>query len=131
MGKETPRGWGFGGGGTILACMHRLPTGLSTCLVALRSMWRDQKAIERLEDRCRALEGKCEDLERGRKSIELEFTELYDKVSHQMSRMAKRNARAEKEAEPETEIASANSLDGIDPISKSIMLRRGMPGVSK
>jgi len=95
-------------------------------------MWRDKKAIERLEDDLRALKNTVEDLERGRKSLELEFTELYDKVSHQMSRMAKRYARAEKEnPTEETEIASANSLDGIDPVSRSIMLRRGIPGVSK
>jgi len=87
-------------------------------------MWRDKKAVERLEDDLRALKNNVEDLERGRKSLELEFTELYDKVSHQMSRMAKRYARAEKENPEETEIASANSLDGIDPISRSIMLRR-------
>jgi len=95
-------------------------------------MWRDQKAIERLEDDLRKLKNVVEDLERGRKSLELEFTELYDKVSHQMSRMAKRYARAEKETPiEETDIASANSLDGIDPISRSIMLRRGVPGVHK
>ena len=92
-------------------------------------MFRQQKAIERLEDDLRKLKNTVEDLERGRKSLELEFTELYDKVSHQMSRMAKRHAVAAKETPEETEIASANSLDGIDPISKSIMLRRGMPGV--
>lgn len=95
-------------------------------------MWRDQKAIERLENRCRRLEDKVDDLERGAKKLNLEFTELYDKVSHQMSRMAKRYARAEKETPiEETEIANANSLDGIDPISRSIMLRRGAPGVNK
>jgi len=94
-------------------------------------MWRDQKAIERLEDDLRALKHTVDDLDRARKSLEMEFTELYDKVSHQMSRMAKRQAVASKEPPTEeTEIASANSLDGIDPISKSIMLRRGMGGTS-
>jgi len=90
-------------------------------------MFGDNKAVERLEERIRTLETKCDELQRGRRSLELEFTELYDKVSHQMSRMAKRHAAAAKEAPTEeTEIASANSLDGIDPVSKSIMLRRGM-----
>jgi len=89
------------------------------------------RAHERLEDRIRTLELKCDDLDRGRKNLDLEFTELYDKVRHQMSRMAKRDARAEKlNDEPEPTVAAFDSLDGLDPISKSIMLRRGM-GVPK
>jgi len=92
---------------------------------------RTSKAIDRLEDRIRTLELKCDDLERGRKGLDLEFTELYDKVSHQMSRMAKRYAREQKTVDEETPtLAEFNSLDGLDPISKSIMLRRGM-GVPK
>ena len=92
---------------------------------------RTSKAIDRLEDRIRTLEGKCDDLERGRKGLDLEFTELYDKVRHQMSRMAKRDARAEKSNDEQMPtVAAFNSLDGLDPISKSIMLRRGM-GVPK
>ena len=88
-------------------------------------LWRHQKTIDRLEDRLRSLELKCDDLERAKKGIDMEFTELYDKVSHQMSRMAKRYARAEKTngeelpAEPVSETS-----DGIDPISKSILARR-------
>jgi len=88
-------------------------------------LWRQQKAFDRLEDRLRSLELKCDDLERAKKGINLEFTELYDKVSHQMSRMAKRYARAEKvngeelPGEPVSEIS-----DGIDPISRSILARR-------
>jgi len=92
---------------------------------------RTSKAIDRLEDRIRTLELKCDDLERGRKGLDLEFTELYDKVRHQMSRMAKRDARAQKSNDEQEPTGEAfNSLDGIDPISKSIMLRRGM-GVPK
>jgi len=90
-------------------------------------MWKQQKTIDRLEDRLRSLELKCDDLERAKKSLDLEFTELYDKVSHQMSRMAKRYARAEK-AEPDTtQVDSADSpSDGIDSVSASILRRRGM-----
>jgi len=89
------------------------------------SVWRQQKTLDRLEDRLRSVEMKCDDLERAKKSLDMEFTELYDKVSHQMSRMAKRYARAEKAngeelpTEPDNEIS-----DGIDPISKSILARR-------
>lgn len=88
-------------------------------------VWRQQKELDRLEDRLRSLEIKCDDLERAKKGIDMEFTELYDKVSHQMSRMAKRYARAEKAngeelpSEPDSEIS-----DGVDPISKSILARR-------
>jgi len=88
-------------------------------------VWRQQKTIDRLEDRLRSLEIKCDDLERAKKGLDMEFTELYDKVSHQMSRMAKRYSRAEKSGELETESAPNNETsDGVDPISRSIMMRR-------
>jgi len=85
-----------------------------------------------LLDRLRAIETAVEDLQRGRKALDLEFTELYDKVSHQMSRMAKRYSAAAKinGAEPTLE-AEPGPLDHLDPISRSIMLRRGGAGVSK
>jgi len=88
-------------------------------------VFRQQRALDRLEDRLRSLELKCDDLDRAKKSINLEFTELYDKVSHQMSRMAKRYSRAEKEngGEPPLDTETHPS-DGLDPISRSIMLRR-------
>ena len=88
-------------------------------------LFRQQKTIDRLEDRLRSLEIKCDDLERAKKSLDMEFTELYDKVSHQMSRMAKRYSRAEKTAATDTEEQAGNSHgDGLDPISQSIMMRR-------
>lgn len=93
-------------------------------------MWKQQKTIDRLEDRLRSLELKCEDLERAKKGLDLEFTELYDKVSHQMSRMAKRYARATPDTPSEIDPETANSsFSHMDPISQSIMLRRA--GVSR
>ena len=91
------------------------------------SVWRQQRTLDRLEDRLRSLELKCDDLDRAKKSIDMEFTELYDKVSHQMSRMAKRYSRQAKEndATPEVEL-NDDPFPGVDPISKSIMMRRGM-----
>jgi len=87
--------------------------------------WRHQRTLDRLEDRLRSLEMKCDDLERAKKGLDMEFTELYDKVSHQMSRMAKRYARAEKTGETETEApVNDDAFPGVDPISKSIMMRR-------
>jgi len=89
-------------------------------------VFRMQKAIDRLEDRLRTVELKCDDLERAKRTIDLEFTELYDKVRHQMSRMAKRDARAAKangeELVPEI---PTSSLGGLDPISAVIHQRRG------
>ena len=88
-------------------------------------LFAQQKTIDRLEDRLRSLELKCDDLERAKKSLDMEFTELYDKVSHQMSRMAKRYARAEKNDEViEEEVVNDGPFPGVDPISKSIMMRR-------
>lgn len=84
------------------------------------------KAVERLSERLGALEDTCADLERGSRKLDLEFTELYDKVSHQMGRMAKRYAAASKEngGEP-PEMPEPSHSDSLDPISRSIMLRRG------
>jgi len=90
-------------------------------------VFRTQKAIDRLEDRIRTLELKGDDLHRTLSGLNLEFIELYDKVSHQMSRMAKRYARQQKENGEELNIDDApESSDSVDPISRSIMMRRGM-----
>ena len=88
-------------------------------------LFAQQKTIDRLEDRLRSVELKCDDLERAKKSLDLEFTELYDKVSHQMSRMAKRYARAKDDPPDPPEDQENNSdFPGADPISRSIMMRR-------
>lgn len=88
-------------------------------------VFRQQRAIDRLEDRIRTLEMKCDDLERSRRNLDLEFTELYDKVSHQMSRMAKRDARARKANGDELPLEpDLTPSDGVDPISKAILERR-------
>ncbi len=88
---------------------------------------RTSKAIDRLEDRLRTLELKTDDLARRVSGINLEFIELYDKVSHQMSRMAKRYARQQKENGENLPTDDAEgSSDSLDPISRSILRRRGM-----
>ncbi len=96
------------------------------------SVFQRQKALDRLEDRLRSLEIKCDDLERAKKSLDMEFTELYDKVSHQMSRMAKRYARAEKETlnDEEPEIP-AGDMPTVDPISARILRRRNAGGFQR
>ena len=88
-------------------------------------VWRTQKTLDRLEDRLRTQEIKCDDLERANRNLNLEFTELYDKVSHQMSRMAKRYSRQQKEnGGSELEESTDSPSDGLDPISRSILARR-------
>jgi len=87
---------------------------------------------EPLLNRIRALETSVDDLQRGRKALDLEFTELYDKVSHQMSRMAKRySAAAKLNGEPPEVDEVPEHLAHLDPISRSIMLRRSGGGLKK
>ena len=82
-----------------------------------------------LEERLATVENLCADLQRSKRSLELEFTELYDKVRHQMSRMAKRDAAAKQNGEDVPEIETdPDPLAHHDPISQSILRRRGMTG---
>jgi len=90
------------------------------------------KAIKLLAEQITELHTEVDALQRARKSLDMEFTELYDKVSHQMSRMAKRYARAEKETvndeEPEIPAGDAPTTD---PISARILRRRNAGGFSR
>jgi len=90
------------------------------------------KALDRLEDRLRTLETKFDDLDRLNRKLDLEFTELYDKVRHQMSRMAKRDALARKNDDDPPELEQDDlPFPDADPISRSILLRRGGVGGQK
>ena len=77
-----------------------------------------------LENRLAALEDMCASLRRDARALDLEFTNLYDKVSRQMSRMAKRAAVDKKENGEDEQSPAVTQFDHLDPISKSIMLRR-------
>ena len=80
-----------------------------------------------LEDRLATVENLCADLQRAKRSLELEFTELYDKVRHQMSRMAKRDAAARKDdQELPINDTPPDPFPDTDPISRSILRRRGI-----
>ena len=83
------------------------------------------KAIDRLSDRLKRLADDVADVQRDRKKLDLEFTDLYDKVRHQMSRMAKRDAHASK-ANGEIPPISGEVVedDEQDPISAKIHARR-------
>jgi len=90
------------------------------------------KAVVRLRDRLETLEVLCGELERDRRKLDLEFTDLYDKVRHQMSRMAKRAATAAKENGFDQEVEEIpDHLAHLDPVSRSIMLRRAGQGFKK
>ncbi len=92
-------------------------------------MWKTKQAIESLEDRCRALKHRCEDLERSHKSLALEWEELYDKVRHQMSRMSRRS-KADAKLAPEIEDQPDGDSAGnrVDSISERILRRRAGHG---
>jgi len=88
-------------------------------------LFRDTNALEQLEGRIATLETLTDDLRRASRSLELEYIELYDKVRHQMSRMAKRGAvEARKNIEPEV---VEEFVDGVDPISANILAMRKTP----
>jgi len=89
------------------------------------SIFAQQKAIDRLSDGLKRLADDVADLQRDRKKLDLEFTDLYDKVRHQMSRMAKRDAHATK-ANGDIPPLGGEVLedDEMDPISAKIHARR-------
>jgi len=96
------------------------------------SIFSQEKAIERLRDRLDGMDTMLGELERDRRKLDLEFTDLYDKVRRQMSRMAKRAAVDDKNnGFDNEEPAIPDHLQHLDPISRSIMLRRGGPGIKK
>ena len=85
-----------------------------------------------LEERLATVENLCADLQRAKRSLELEFTELYDKVRHQMSRMAKRDAAARSNGQEDLPIDPIVEQEPTtDRISQSILRRRGMQGITK
>jgi len=89
------------------------------------SIWARQKTLERLNDRLAKLEDLCSSLQRDRNKLDLEFTDLYDKVRHQMSRMAKRDAVTAKENGEEIPTPQVDDeFAHLDPVSRSIMMRR-------
>ena len=89
------------------------------------SIFAQSKAIDRLSDGLKRLADDVADLQRDRKKLDLEFTDLYDKVRHQMSRMAKRDALAGK-ANGEIPPIAGEVVDDdeLDPISAKIHARR-------
>ncbi len=88
-------------------------------------LFRDNRTLERLEDRIAKQEQLADDLERTVRGLKLEYVELYDKVRHQTSRMAKRAAVDELRVNDAEVIEPPD--DGLDPISRNILAQRNAP----
>ena len=88
------------------------------------SLFASKKAIAGLAVHLSALDAEVRALKTANKHLELEWEELYDKVRRQMSRMSKRSALDAKPLVDGSEVVEPD--DGLDPISRSIMVRRGM-----
>jgi len=89
------------------------------------SLFATAKALGRALDGIAQLQDDVSDLQRARRKLDLEFTELYDKVSHQMSRMSKRYAARSKVDEEVPEDSPQLDLPiGEDAISREILKRR-------
>lgn len=84
-----------------------------------------KKATEHLSVRLGELSLQVMELKTAHKHLELEWEELYDKVRHQMSRMSRR-AKVDDPGNGEL-LADETPDDVVDPISRSILRRRGMP----
>jgi len=71
-------------------------------------------------------------LESGSKSLRLEWEELYDKVRHQMGRMSKRlSADSRLNGDPPPPDAPSEQFAELDPVSRSIMLRRSRQSIPR
>ncbi|KKL93328.1 hypothetical protein LCGC14_1875800 [marine sediment metagenome] len=83
-------------------------------------------APESVEYRLGALAAEVQSLKSGHKHLELEWEELYDKVRHQMARMSRRvKADAKLNGDEQPLDPAVEPDDGVDPISRSILARRG------
>lgn len=93
------------------------------------SVFSTNKGLGRVSQQICQLQNDIDDLQRGARKLDLEFTELYDKVRYQLARMAKREAVARKnDDEPPEELQNDLPFPDADPISRSILLRRGGVG---
>lgn len=81
-------------------------------------------ALDRLQERLEELAGKLEGHESAIKKLELEWIETYDKVRHQLSRMAKRGTLPDVPDPPTNGPEAPSEGSQLDPISAKIHERR-------
>ncbi len=105
-----------------------LPPGALTSYPQGKSLFRSRKqlnlAIERLEDTLATCSSRLTELESQAKRLELEWVETYDKIRHQLSRMARRGDLTKANGPDESVQEGAPEDDGMDPISRKIHARR-------
>lgn len=114
-------------GGPFITVSALRPTGYPQVLRMFgwtRSEKRPNLAVERLENSLKALTSDVQALQAANKLLQLEWTETYDKVRHQMSRMARRGDLPP--APNGGEIPPPDGSEGpeMDPISAGIHARR-------
>ena len=121
----APQGHPDGLGGRVFMT---LPPGALTAYPQAKSLFRSEKrailAVERLQDSLTALTAKVDSLESASRKLELEWVETYDKIRHQMSRMARRGDLAKGTGPDPIVDPEANDEPVIDPISAGIHARR-------
>lgn len=81
-------------------------------------------AVARLENDFIALRSDVDALRSANKRLELEWTETYDKVRHQLSRMARRKDLPPSIGDGENAPLNANGEPEMDPVSAAIHARR-------
>ncbi len=105
-----------------------LPPGALTSYPQAKPLFRREKrvilAIERLEDSLAVLKAKVDELDSTARKLQLEWIETYDKIRHQLSRMARRGDLSNGKGEPEIVEETTPEDEGMDPISAKIHARR-------
>ena len=82
-----------------------------------------RKKIKALETDLLAVNESLERYTRAFKQLEMEWTDVLDRLNHQMGRITARKRRQEQLGEPDT--SEPNAMDGSDPVSQEILsLRR-------
>jgi len=98
-----------------------------------RSEAAQDRAIERLSGNMAELADVVNGLVSAQKRLELEWVETYDKVRHQLSRMARRGDLTVPINDAVIVDPAVPEDDGIDPVSAKILARRnrGRPGATE
>lgn len=81
-------------------------------------------ALERLEARLLDLSDRLDAVESTARKLQLEWIETYDKVRHQLSRMAKRGTLPDTPPLGPNDAPAVPEVPQMDPISASIHARR-------
>lgn len=111
-------------GGGFMTLPPGVLTGYPQVFERKRSVERLIRATERLEDRLDGLMAQVNELQSANKRLQLEWTETYDKVRHQLSRMARRGDLEKTTNGDEIVDPAADEDAGVDPISAKIHARR-------